>query len=84
MLVPVVIREAYASLHDYALRWRQPNIPYPDRRFNLRLHKSAKKKKRNINLVHKRIGAALHTLVDKKKAQGETLSGKRRLTRQNQ
>ncbi|CAN8014554.1 unnamed protein product [Ixodes persulcatus] len=37
-------------------------------------------KKDCLNHVHKRMGSALRTLVDKKKAQGEALGGKGRLT----
>lgn len=37
-------------------------------------------KKGCINHVHKRMGAALRTLVDKKKAQGQPHGGKGRLT----
>ncbi|KAH7961599.1 hypothetical protein HPB52_010717 [Rhipicephalus sanguineus] len=37
-------------------------------------------KKDCVNHVHKRMGAALRSLVDKKKAQGEPLGGKGRLT----
>lgn len=39
-------------------------------------------KKDCINHVHKRMGAALRTLVEKKKAQGGSLGGKGRLTQQ--
>ncbi|CAN7996266.1 unnamed protein product [Ixodes hexagonus] len=37
-------------------------------------------KKDCLNHVHKRMGAALRTLVEKKKAQGESLGGKGKLT----
>lgn len=37
-------------------------------------------KKDCLNHVHKRMGAALRTLVEKKKAQGESFGGKRKLT----
>lgn len=39
-------------------------------------------KKDCVNHVHKRMGAALRALVDKKKAQGEPLGGKGRLTQE--
>lgn len=39
-------------------------------------------KKDCINHVHKWMGAALHNLVDKKKAQGEALGGRGKLTQE--